>query len=71
MKKQSLVHDPTQASRYLADQLTEAECAEYEARFIKDPEAIAELEATARFKIGLQRLRRSGELSALLDLFAP
>jgi hypothetical protein len=66
MKMQSLIDDPTQASRYLADQLSEAECAEYEARFIRDPETIAELEATARLKIGLQRLRRSGELSELI-----
>jgi hypothetical protein len=66
MKMQSLIDDPTRASRYLADQLSEAECAEYEARFIKDPEAIAELEATARLKIGLQRLRRNGELIDLV-----
>jgi hypothetical protein len=66
MKNQSLIDDPTRASRYLADQLTDAECAEYEARFAEDPEAVAELEATARLKIGLQRLRRSGELSELL-----
>lgn len=66
MKMQSLIDDPTRASRYLADQLSEAECAEYEARIIQDPETVAELEATARLKIGLQRLRRSGELSELI-----
>ena len=32
----------------------------------QDPEALAELEATARLKIGLQRLRSSGELSELI-----
>jgi len=63
---QSVIDDPTRASRYLADQLSEAECAEYEARFIEDPEAVAELEATARLKIGLERLRRNGELSELI-----
>src|SRR3981081_3248240 len=62
----SLIDDPTDASRYLADQLSDAECAEYEARFIEDPEAVAELEATARLKIGLERLRRNGELSELI-----
>ncbi len=62
----SLIDDPTRASRYLADQLSEAECAEYEARFTQDPEAVAELEATARLKIGLKRLRQSGELSELI-----
>jgi hypothetical protein len=66
MKNQSLIDDPTRASRYLADQLTDAECAAYEARFLEDPEMLAELEATARLKIGLQRLRRNGELSELL-----
>jgi hypothetical protein len=66
MNTQSLIDDPTRASRYLAGQLSEAECAAYEAHFATDPEALAELEATARLKIGLQRLRRSGELSELL-----
>jgi hypothetical protein len=66
MKNQSLIDDPTKASRYLADQLTDAECAAFEARFLEDPQMVAELEATARLKIGLQRLRRNGELSELL-----
>jgi hypothetical protein len=66
MKNESLIDDPTRAGRYLADQLTDAECAEYEARYVADPEAVAELEATARLKIGLQRLRQSGELSELI-----
>jgi hypothetical protein len=66
MKMPSLIDDPTRASRYLADQLSEAECAEYEARITQDPETVAELEATARLKIGLKRLRQSGELGELL-----
>lgn len=66
MKMHSLIDDPTRASRYLADQLSDTECAEYEARFTEDPEAVAELEATARLKIGLERLRRNGELSELI-----
>jgi len=66
MKTHSLIDDPTRASRYLAGQLSDAECAAYEARFAADPDALAELEATARLKIGLQRLRRNGELSELL-----
>ena len=66
MKTHSLIDDPTRASRYLADQLSDAECAEYEAQFTEDPETVAELEATARLKIGLQRLRLSGELSELI-----
>ena len=66
MNTQSLIDDPTRASRYLAGQLSEAECVAYEAHFATDPDALAELEATARLKIGLQRLRRSGELSELI-----
>ena len=66
MKIQSLIDDPSRASRYLAGQLSDAECTAYEASFAEDPDALAELEATARLKIGLQRLRRNGELSELL-----
>jgi hypothetical protein len=66
MQTPTLIDDPTRASRYLADQLSEAECAAYEADFIQDPEAVAEIEATARLKIGLQRLRQSGELGELV-----
>jgi len=66
MKIHSVIDDPTRASRYLAGQLSDAECEAYEARFAADPDALAELEATARLKIGLQRLRRNGELPELL-----
>ena len=66
MNTQSLIDDPTRASRYLAGQLSDAESATYEARFAEDPDALAELEATARLKIGLLRLRRDGELTELL-----
>jgi hypothetical protein len=61
-----LIDDPTRAGRYLAGQLPEADSAAYEAHFAADPEALAELEATARLKIGLQRLRSNGELSELI-----
>jgi hypothetical protein len=67
MKIRSISEDPTQAGRYLAGKLSEVECAEFEARFLQDPEAVAEVEATARLKIGLQRLRESGELSELIS----
>ena len=66
MPVSALIDDPTRAGRYLAGQLSDAESAAYEAKFATDPEALAELEATARLKIGLQRLRSSGELSELL-----
>lgn len=66
MPGSAVIDDPTRAGRYLAGQLSEAESAAFEAQFATDPETLAELEATARLKIGLQRLRSSGELSELL-----
>ena len=54
------------ASRYLADQLTEDERAAFEARLLEDPAVLADLEATARLKVGLENLRESGELDRLL-----
>jgi hypothetical protein len=64
----------TIASRYLADQLTDAERMAYEAALVEDPEILRELEATARMKVGLARLRSTGELQGLLRqsrLFQP
>ena len=57
--------DPTLANRYLADQLTEAERQEFEARLVDDPAVLRELEATARFKLGLRKLRKTGRLDEL------
>ena len=58
--------DPTAASRYLAEQLTDSERSAYEAALTEDPDVLRELEATARLKVGLQRLRDTGELRGLL-----
>jgi hypothetical protein len=58
--------DPTLASRYIADQLSEAERRDYEARLLSDPDTVAELEATARLKVGLAHLREAGALEELL-----
>ena len=58
--------DPTLPSRYLAGQLSATESEAYEARFLLDPDIVDEVEATARFKVGLQRLRHSGELNELM-----
>ncbi len=66
MPVSAVIDDPTRASRYLAGQLSDAESAAYEAQFATDADVLAELEATARLKIGLQRLRSDGELSELL-----
>lgn len=58
--------DPTLASRYIADQLSEPERQEYEAQLLSSPEAVAELETTARLKVGLEKLRETGTLTDLL-----
>jgi len=61
-----LKDDPAIASRYLADQLTAEEREEFEAQLLRNPEVAEELEATARLKVGLGKLRDSGELPKLL-----
>ena len=59
--------DPTMANRYLADQLSDAERATFEASLLQNPEAAQELEATARLKVGMERLRESGELDKIVS----
>jgi hypothetical protein len=56
----------TTASRYLANQLSDAERTDYEALLTNSTEALAELEATARLKVGLERLREEQEIPVLL-----
>ena len=58
--------DPTLAGRYLADQLADGERSRYEALLASSPDAVRELEEVARLKVGLEKLRESGELSPLL-----
>ena len=58
--------DPTIASRYLAGQLTDSERAAYEADLESDAGTLRELEATARLKVGLERLRETGQLDGML-----
>jgi hypothetical protein len=58
--------DPTVVGRYLAGQLSDSERAEFEQRLESDPAVLRELEATARLKVGLAKLRETGELDALL-----
>jgi hypothetical protein len=54
------------AGRYLAGQLSPEECAAFEEQLRQDPEALRMLEATARVKIGLAKLRELGDLDELL-----
>jgi len=56
----------TTASRYLANQLADAERVEYEALLTQSAAALAELEATARLKVGLASLRDKHEVPGLL-----
>jgi hypothetical protein len=58
--------DPGLASRYLAGQLSPAELQAYEQHLLQDPDAVRELEATARMKVGLASLRDAGQLESLL-----
>jgi hypothetical protein len=58
--------DASLASRYLAGTLSGAELESYEQYVIQNPEAVQELEATARAKVGLANLRDTGQLDALL-----
>ncbi len=58
--------DATLANRYLADQLSDAEREKFEAALVKNPEVAKELEATARLKVGLEKLRETGELEKLM-----
>ena len=60
------VQDPTAAGRYLAGQLSDEEQAAYEAILLVHPEALRELEATARLKVGLAKLREQGQLDELI-----
>lgn len=61
------IDDRHVVARYLADQLPDDERTAFEAYYLAHPEIVEELEATARLKIGLEQLRRSGELAVLLE----
>ena len=57
--------------RYLADQLTDAEREAFETYYVEHVDAVRDLEATARLKVGLMQLRDAGELTELLQPPAP
>ncbi|HKZ73353.1 MAG TPA: hypothetical protein VJ011_04770 [Steroidobacteraceae bacterium] len=61
--------DQVVINRYLSDQLSDAERAEFEDRMLASPAVIEELEAAARLKAGLVRLRESGQLERIV--FSP
>jgi len=57
--------DASLAGRYLGGTLSDTERETYEQHFIENPEAVQELEAAARMKVGLANLRDSGQLVML------
>jgi len=61
------IDDHHVVARYLADQLDERERAAFEAHMDEHPEIVKELEAAARFKVGLMQMHDSGELATLLQ----
>jgi hypothetical protein len=63
----SHIHENEFANRYLAGKLSDAERAAYEPDVAGNEDTLRELEATARLKVGLARLRESGELEDLLS----
>lgn len=54
--------------RYLADRLSEEERKAFEAYYLEHPQVVQEMEAAARFKIGLRQLQERGELAGLLQV---
>src|SRR5688572_21034668 len=61
------IDDHHVVARYLADRVTEEERSAFEAYYLEHPEVVQELEAAARFKTGLMRLRETGELDDLMQ----
>jgi hypothetical protein len=54
-------------ARYLANRLTDEEREAFEAYYLEHPEVVQEMEAAARFKVGLMQLRDTGELTQILQ----
>lgn len=68
MQTATRIHDdPGLANRYLAGQLSPAELQAYEQHLLENPDAVRELEATARMKVGLANLRDTGQLQKLMQ----
>lgn len=61
------IDDHHVVARYLADQLTDEERGAFEAYYLANPEILQEMEAAARFKVGLMQLRDARALPAVLQ----
>jgi hypothetical protein len=60
------IDDQHVVARYLADQLSDADREAFETYCAQNPEMYRELEAAARFKVGLLRLQETGRISPML-----
>ncbi len=63
---QRYIDDNHVVARYLANRLSDEERAAFEAYYLEHPDVVQDMEAAARFKVGLMKLRESGELDPLL-----
>ncbi len=61
------IDDHHVVARYLADRLTDGEREAFEAYYLEHPDVVQEMEAAARFKVGLMKLRDLGELNRLVQ----
>jgi hypothetical protein len=61
------IDDHHVVARYLANRLTDEEHEAFEAYYLEHPDMVQEMEAAARFKVGLMTLRDTGELKQLLQ----
>ena len=61
------IDDHHVVARYLANRLTDQEREAFEAYYVEHPDIVQEMEAAARFKVGLMKLRESGELTKILQ----
>ena len=61
------IDDHHVVARYLANRLTDEEREAFEAYYVEHPDIVQEMEAAARFKVGLMKLRESGELTKLMQ----
>src|ERR1700733_14816380 len=60
------LNDRHVVARFLSDQLSQEELRAFEEYMLTHPEVVHELESTARLKVGLHKLEKTGELTALL-----
>ena len=58
--------DPVVLNRYLADQLSDSERAEFERSMVESPDVLQQVEAVARLKVGLFTLRKAGDLDTII-----